>query len=351
MTQQENTKIKTLISILLFIFIWFFVYAFLHEAGHAIVGIAYGGTIENFVFWNFNAHVSIVDANYGEYGRALMNAAGVLFPRIIFVIAIWLYNSNIKFPGYHLCYFTAILSLAAGAFAGWVVIPIRSMFTLLPSEDAFRFLDTTGFHPILVALMCLMLIAAFVVFAHSRGIFTNAWLTYNSLLGKEITIKSTKIKWKFVSIGLMLSAIIIFVIALYVPYSPSSVFNTSVKISDVRIENSKTYTFTADGTRRHLFHLDIQGQGFMTGFIVEDIAGNRYYSGAFEETSSVIGLVLSEGVYNVRFIFLTDFEAVTNFFKEFSSYERMDSDILQSFRQIFYSTNNDYSVTYSLRIR
>ena len=50
MTQQKNTAIKTLIVVLLFIFTWFFVYAFLHEAGHAIVGIAYGGTIENFVF-------------------------------------------------------------------------------------------------------------------------------------------------------------------------------------------------------------------------------------------------------------------------------------------------------------
>ena len=184
MTQQDNTKTKTLISILLFIFIWFFVYAFLHEAGHALVGIAYGGTVENFVFWNFNAHVSIVDADYGEYGRALMLAAGLLFPRVLFIIAIGLYSSKIKFPGYHLCYFTATLSLVAGAFWAWVIIPIRSLFTPLPGEDAFLFLDTTGFHPILVALMCLMFIGAFVVFAHSRGIFTNAWLTYISLLGK-----------------------------------------------------------------------------------------------------------------------------------------------------------------------
>ena len=351
MTQQKHTKTKTFISVLLFIFAWFFVYAFLHEAGHAIVGIAYGGTIENFVFWNLNAHVSIVGANYGEHGRALMLAAGVLFPRVIFVIVIGLYSSKIKFPGYHLCYFTAVLSLVAGAFWAWVVLPIRSLFTILPPEDALNFLDTTGFHPILVALMFFILIGAFVFFAHSRGIFVNTWLTYNSLLGREITTKVSKVKWKFVSIGLMLSAIVIFVVALYVPYNQSSVLSTSVEISDARNENSRVYTFTADGARGHLFHLDIQGQSVMTGFIVENNAGNRYYSGVFEETSSVIGLGLNEGVYNVRFIFLTDFEAVTDFLKKIGSYEHMDSDVMQNFRQIFYNGNDNYFVSYSLRIR
>jgi hypothetical protein len=69
-------------------------YAFLHEAGHAIIGLIYGGTIENFVFWNFNAHVSIVNADYSTFGLPLMNIAGLLLPFIVVVIAVSIYNKN-----------------------------------------------------------------------------------------------------------------------------------------------------------------------------------------------------------------------------------------------------------------
>ena len=77
---SQQAKLRALISILLFVPIWVFAYAFLHEAGHALVGIAYGGTIENFVFWNFNARVVIAGANFSQIGEPLMNVAGILFP-------------------------------------------------------------------------------------------------------------------------------------------------------------------------------------------------------------------------------------------------------------------------------
>ena len=238
MTQQESIKIKTSISVLLFIFIWFFVYAFLHEAGHALVGIAYGGTIESFVFWNFNAHVRIVGANYSVFGGALMNAAGTLLPRVLFAISIAFYNPKIKFPGYHICCFTALLSLVAGTLIAWVIIPIRSMFTLLHGEDSLSFLHNTGFHPVLLALLSLLLICALVFFAHSKRILTGAWAAFNSLVGKEIAVKNSRTRWGIVSIGFMLSAAVVFVAAMYVPYTPANIFNASVEISDVRFIGS-----------------------------------------------------------------------------------------------------------------
>lgn len=349
---NQKTKLKTSISILLFIPIWFFVYAFLHEAGHALVGLAYGGTIENFVFWNFNAHVSITGANYSQIGEPLMNVAGPLLPFLIFVIAIVLYNPKNKFAGYHLCYFTAILSLVFGAFAGWVIIPIRSLFTLsLAGEDMVRFSYNAGFHPFLVSLMGLFIISAFSIFAHKRGVFVGVWSAYKSLFGKETAVKTTRIKWGFVSIGFLLASFVTFAIAIFVPDTHGYIFDTSVEISDVRAEGSRSYTFTADGSRQHHFHLNLQGQGFVTGFIVEDNEGNLFLSWAFEETSSVFGAGLSEGVFNVRLIFLTDFEAVIDFFKETGTYEHIDSDVMQNFREVFSDVTDNFSINYSLRIR
>ena len=350
MNQQE--KLRTFISVLLFVPIWFFVYAFLHEAGHALVGLANGGTIENFVFWNFNAHVRITGASYSQIGEPLMNVAGLLFPMLIFVIVIGFYNSKIKFAGYHLCYFTAILSLVFGAFAGWVVVPIRSMFTLsLAGEDMVRFSDNAGFHPFLVSLMGLFIIGAFAIFAHKQGVFVGALSAYRSLLGKEAVVKTTKIRWGFVSAGFLFAAIFILAIAIFLPYTHEYIFAASAEISDVRTEGSRSYAFSADGSRQHNFHLDVLGQGIVTGFIVEDSEGNRYFSWAFQETSSVIGLGLSEGVHNVRFIFLTDFETVVDFLKKTGSYEHIGSDVMQNFREVFSDVNDNFSVTYSLRIR
>ena len=92
-------------------------------------------------------------------------------------------------------------------------------------EDMVRFTDNTGFHPILVSLMGLFLIGAFAIFAHKKGIFVSAWTAFNSLNGKEVPVKTTKIKWGFVSVGLLLVAIVAFVTAFFVPYEPPHILN------------------------------------------------------------------------------------------------------------------------------
>ena len=347
---NQQAKLKTFISILLFVPIWFFVYAFLHEAGHALVGIAYGGTIERFVFWNFNPHVVIVGANYSQIGKPLMNVAGILLPILISVIAISFYNLKIKFAGYHLCCFTAILSLVLGAFAGWVIIPIRSLFTLsVMHEDMVRFSYNAGFHPVLVSLMGLFLIGAFTFFAHKKGILAGAWSALNSLNGKEVTVKTAKIKWGFVSVGLLCAAIVTFVAAFFAPpYEPSNIFNVSASVTDVRIENNAEHTFTASEARRYHFDIVIQ-QDFMTGYILKDSEGERHGWGTFTgDAKSLLSFELSEGTYTIQFLFLFDLESVADFLIYVGAYDFID---LQYFRDVFENFNDDFSVTYFLRIR
>ena len=349
MTQQKNTAIKTLIVVLLFIFTWFFVYAFLHEAGHALVGLAYGGTIESFVFWNFNAHVRIVGANYSQIGEPLMNVAGLLFPILLSVIAIVFYNPKIKFAGYHLCYFTAILSLVSGAFVGWVILPIRSLFTFsLMHEDMVRFSYNAAFHPVLVSLMGLFLICAFALFAHKKGIFVGAWSAFNSLIGKEVVEKNAKIKWGFVSVGLLFMAIVTFVTAFFVPHEPPHIFNVSASVADVRIENNVEHTFTVSEARRYYFDISIQ-QGFVTGHILTDSDGERHMWGTITGDGRLLrSLELGEGTYTIQFIFLSDLDAVADFLVYVGAYDFMN---VQDFRDVFENYNDDFSVTYFIRIR
>ena len=91
-----NRKTKTVLCVLLFAPVYFLLYTFLHEAGHAIVIMAYGGTVENFVFGNFNAHVSSNGGLFTAFGTALNHIAGMLLPTIVGAIIIGFYNPNKK---------------------------------------------------------------------------------------------------------------------------------------------------------------------------------------------------------------------------------------------------------------
>lgn len=66
---------------LLIFFLLAYLYTLLHEGGHALVGIIYGGRIDSFVL-GFNAHVAIREANFTQIGESLFNSAGVLLPAI-----------------------------------------------------------------------------------------------------------------------------------------------------------------------------------------------------------------------------------------------------------------------------
>ncbi|MDR2600239.1 MAG: hypothetical protein LBC73_08190, partial [Oscillospiraceae bacterium] len=154
MNEKSESKhallsIKVIVCSLLFVPIWFFLYAFLHEAGHALVGLAYGGSIVNFVFWNFNAHVVINGAEYTAFGLALFHVAGLLLPILVYILALCFYNPKRKPVLYHICYIIATVSLI-WSLASWVVMSFMSIFTILPGEDVWKFIDSTGFHPLLV---------------------------------------------------------------------------------------------------------------------------------------------------------------------------------------------------------
>lgn len=352
MTSNHNERSKITAKLFGFAFAWFFIYAFFHEAGHAIVGMAYGGTVERFVFWNFNAHVSVVGAEFTAFGRALFHAAGNLFPIILTTLVFVFYKPTYQSKVYHICHLIPIISIVFGNLLGWVVIPIRMMFSQIMGEDAARFLNATGFHPLLVALTAILLLVAFVSFAYAKGILKGAIMHLHSL-HKDIDVKPTRFntKWGVVSLILVLSAVGGFSIATVVPYTPSGVAHIQLEIPDVREEIQRGSSFTVTENRSYTIILNVDGQGFLTGFRISDEEGTQVLGTYGETMFSVMGITLTPGVYTATFYFMTNWEAVRRFYYDGEATEHLVAEHTHSSHEVFAGAVDDYSVTVSMVIR
>ncbi|MCL2223984.1 MAG: hypothetical protein FWB96_03340 [Defluviitaleaceae bacterium] len=355
MSQKECNVLKTGICVLLFPPIWFLVYAFFHEAAHALLHIAYGGTIESFVFWTFSPHVRASGTQFTPFAAALNRASGELLTTFLAAIAIGFYNSKIKFTGYHFCYFAGILSITAGNLWGWVVIPIRSLFTLQPWEDVTHFLDMTDFHPAIIAMTAFLLTSAFLCFAYAKGVFTRAINEFNTFTKREDDSESVAVNFKtkpgIVSLGLVFAAILTFITAFYIPYEPPYIFNISTSITDVREEKYFEYTFIVEEAGLRPINSNTQGRGFITGVRIFDTYGDLVFASVdLEYASRSMTIRMNEGVYRVSFSFLTDFEAAMVFYAELGIYD-IEPETIQNLHEIFNRDTDDFSVAISFRVR
>lgn len=170
-----SQKQKTILCLVLFAPVWLLLYTILHEGGHALVILAYGGRIDSFWVLGPNAHVSAHGGVYSPFGEGLKHIAGLLLPCIISGIALLFYRPKEKFPGYHFCYFLVLISPVFSLLV-WIIFPIVSLFSLPPQgEDVMQFLRETGLHPLVVSLGALTAGLLFIFFMHKKGLLKNVF--------------------------------------------------------------------------------------------------------------------------------------------------------------------------------
>ena len=167
-----SQKLKVIVCALLFGAVFgLSLLPLIHETGHALIALMYGGEIDSFVIFGLNAHVIHHGASFSVFGQPLHYAAGMLLPIIIGAIVINFYKSSFKSACYHFCFFIASIGLASSVLP-WIAIPIISLFAPPPPrDDVTKFLNITGIHPLLISLGALLLLGAFVFLAVRKGIF------------------------------------------------------------------------------------------------------------------------------------------------------------------------------------
>ncbi|HBN96463.1 MAG TPA: hypothetical protein DDZ66_09180, partial [Firmicutes bacterium] len=146
-----------------------FLYAFLHEGGHALLVLLFGGTVTEFEvdFFTYSPHISYVGIS-NPMQRAFISLGGPLLP-LILVLPLTLLlrrTKNLVVQG------TSLLLLGSLLPTLLVSVGISLAYgfgSVDASEDVARFLFYSGFNPFMVAGAFLILFVATLVFLLKVG--------------------------------------------------------------------------------------------------------------------------------------------------------------------------------------
>jgi hypothetical protein len=158
MSRTSSLSIFTLIVLILFVALFvFFVYAFLHESGHALLGILLGQSLTEFdvSFWKFSAHVGMVGGELSRSQLAVRAVAGASLPFLVWTIFISLLPHKASFT---LETLKLISSMAViNTLLPWIVLPILFLFGKAPADDVTNFLQYSQIPPLMLTCIALIL--------------------------------------------------------------------------------------------------------------------------------------------------------------------------------------------------
>ncbi len=134
-------------------------YTFLHESGHALVGVLLGGRINSFSvnFLDLSAHVGL-DGSFTAWQHGLISAAGVSLPLLVGLALVLLApkGGDIAWMSFKiLAILVPVCSLLA-----WIVIPLLVLGGQTVSDDSAAFLGYTRLPPLLVSGAALLVALA-----------------------------------------------------------------------------------------------------------------------------------------------------------------------------------------------
>ena len=169
--KRPVAKMPGLICLLGSLLALVFFYIVLHEAGHALVALAYGAKIIEFSI--LGAHVSIEGGSFDRLGQTLYSAGGALLPLLASACYMAFYQPELKSPFYR--FFSAFLVLLPlSSSMAWLVIPFLYRINKAPAgDDVTRVLDSWGLDPLLMPLLVVAILALYLLLAWKKRIIQN----------------------------------------------------------------------------------------------------------------------------------------------------------------------------------
>jgi hypothetical protein len=151
------------------------VYTTLHEGGHALAGLAFGGRITEFTVNFFNllgAHVNI-DGDFSRSQNAVINVSGAGLPLLSWLVLVLALPKK----GSPLVQWTKFFATVGTLFTllAWVIIPFLYLRNSAPAgDDVTKFIANSGLPPLAVAFS-------------SLALFVGGWLLFALRFGRMRT--------------------------------------------------------------------------------------------------------------------------------------------------------------------
>jgi hypothetical protein len=151
-TRTPWTRVLLMIPMALFVGL---MYTFLHEGGHALFGLLFGGTLTSFSvnFFNFSAHAGI-DGDFSTAQRAIISAAGISLPLTVWAVWMGLVPRRANPLLDSLKILTSIGTI--NTLLAWIFIPFFYLAGRAPGDDSTNFLRLTGIPPLLLSALALL---------------------------------------------------------------------------------------------------------------------------------------------------------------------------------------------------
>lgn len=136
----------------------------MHELGHSIAVIIFGGRLTKFNPSPLNAHMNY-SGNFTNVELSVINAGGMLFPFIIWIIFVLVCPRRISSIFEYVRLLSSLMIL--GSMLPWIIIPVINN---RPSgDDVTKFLKCSGLNPVYVSLLSLGLFLFSVAITYQKS--------------------------------------------------------------------------------------------------------------------------------------------------------------------------------------
>ena len=342
-----DKKVKYIISILFSSILLIFLYTLLHEGGHALVAISYGGKVNKLTL-GLNAHVQTAGTNFTTFSEALFNSAGALLPVIFLIIALVIYKPKINNIFYHIFY--GLLSLnIIGSLLAWVTVPLIALFTLPPAgDDITKFLNITGLHPLFVSLIALLIISTLIFIIYKKGLFGKTKEIY-CILFQESRNKVSKVFLIRLLIGIALGAGI--AVVSFSMLRPKPVLETSFSMEVSPTTEDMKLPFKVGKSKLYSMDLELTAKGHITDIQIYTENGTLVYQNICEWFTLGTSLDLEKGNYILVLTFLKDDISMQEHFK--AKGYKFEAGVVEKLKDMYKNNNSveNYPISFSATIK
>ncbi|NLC67400.1 MAG: hypothetical protein GX754_01140, partial [Clostridiaceae bacterium] len=193
-------------------------------------------------------------------------------------------------------------------------IPIISLFAVPPAgDDASKFLQVSGLHPLLVSLIALLLIILFTLYACKKGVYSKA-IEYLRTLWQAKPSRFNK--WQAIGLPAAILLLVAIAFAANQLLLPGKIFETSFTMNIHDNLKVMEMPFDVKTSRSYNMSLSLDAEGMLTDVRIFDDKGSMVYQNISEWFTLSSQVDLETGKHLLVLTFIRDPEAMVQYFEE-----------------------------------